>query len=79
MSATLNRTFSASDIVNLWSVNLMEIASFNVDSEDNISVGITDGSSLKINTTGTSTTFQLADVGRWKYEHGSRSFSYVPQ
>lgn len=65
------------DLVNLWSVSLMEIASFEVDDDNNISVGITDGSSFKVNTTGSSTTFQLTDVGRWKFDHGSRSFFYV--
>ena len=40
------------DLINLWSVSLMEIASFDVDDDNNISVGITDGGSIKINTTG---------------------------
>ena len=66
------------DLINLWSINLSDIASFDIDSDDNISVGFSDGNRLKINTIGSSTTFQLADVGRWKLDHGSRSFSYVP-
>ena len=66
------------DLVNLWSINLSDVMSFDVDDNDNISVGFSDGNRLKVNTTGSSTTFQLADVGRWKLDHGSRSFSYVP-
>ena len=67
----------ASDIVNLWSINLSDITSIETDSDNNFSIGISDGNTLKVNTSGTSTTFQLADAGRWRYDHNGRQFSYV--
>ncbi len=67
----------AEDIVNFWTVNLEDMSGVSMDSNDNITFTLTDGNSLKINTTGTSTTFQLPNLTRWKFEHSSRQFTYV--
>lgn len=67
----------ASDIVNLWSINLSDITSIETDSDNNFSFSFNDGNTLKVNTSGTSTTFQLTEGHRWRYDHNSRQFSYV--
>lgn len=64
------------DVVNLWSIDINDIVSFESDG-GNVSADFRDGSSLDVKMSGASTTFQLSNGTRWNYERSSRSFSYV--
>ena len=76
MGSDVINNFSSEDILVIYDLSMDAITGFE-HNDNKIVAKFNTGSELTINTTGDSSTFQLGDGSKWKYNHSDRSWSGV--